>query len=416
MLSTIKKHHFYIPCSLLFCSVAFFLWAFLSSYWWQLDFLSYLDATKALFLGYNPFDLESLDIRKNIYEENWVEPPLFFPGQMFFFIPLLAFSPLIANLIFLLINTLSALFLPLLFISKKETIQWLVLSIITLLFFNMTPTKATLRHGQLSLLVSFFFIFSWKCKKTTVQAFFLAAATALKLSLLPLIGLLFLVKKREKTAFLAAPFFLILLFIPMLFGHSLPSLLSDYFPLIQNSTTENGYNSYSGAYIFDFRPFNGISTGNYIHFDFLRFPAINTLYKISLLLIAIHILFRERKTSSLTMESLLPLYLITLQIAYHRAYDLPLALLLLLFIAKKGYDARCWKTHLFTTPFLLWYIIPSSIMNSLWRASSQLLPFSLQLYYKGPMFPIDACIATLFTLSSILYYYSKKKKTDTLIV
>jgi len=368
-----------------------------------IDFLSYLDATHALFHKLNPFDMSNLIIKNGLTGNPWTEPPLFFPAQFSFFLPFLLFSPQHANILFFILNTLLLLFGSYFFVyafTQNKTLSLLS----TFILFNSAPALTALRHGQLSIIVPALFLGALYVQNRWLQAFFLALAGALKFSLLPFLGLLFLMKKKYFLVFSSSLFFVSLLLSPLLFGHNIITLLSDYQEAIHKTTTSlSGHNNYGG-----------ISTYNFIHFEFFKPQWINMIGKVSMLGLAIYTLFKERKERKTSLTALLLLYMLTLSIAYHRVYDATFALLLLLPIAISS-------QNILPRLLLLWFIIPESITYRFYRIlasfsqNQQLIWVSSDTQknsYINPLFPGDACLVTILLGLSIYLYFSKKKKAS----
>jgi len=371
------------------------------------DFIAYLDATDAMKNGLNPFSLSSLHIKELVCGYGWEEPPLFFPAQFLFFLPFLLFTSVVANGLFFFLQIALFFYMPFYILQKEKIpINTPLFLTLLLLLFNTGPILMTLRFGQLSLIVPFLFLLSWYSTKPLHQALFLSIGAALKCSLLPFLGLLFIAKRKYRVALFAFSLFLFWCITPFFFGLSLKELYHDYLSLIAQSTTGSGYNAYGGTSIY-----------NFIHFDFLTSHSINILGKTLFTLSALAILYRERKANTLSLLSLLSLFLITMTISYHRIYDISFALLLLAIIGYQAVFTKKWRITLCSLSILLFYDIPVSWTYQFYRTLAPL--FENQTWisissdqdptsFVNPLLPADAFLISSFALFSVFYYFKNK--------
>jgi len=285
------------------------------------DFLAYYDVTRAIALGVNPYDL------KNLTAYDWAEAPIVYPGYVTMFWLLTQLPIKTASQVFLLINVIlcgwlmAAVFFRTGLMTRRSWLrpdraQVLFMVSCACLFFS-SPCMAALRHGQSSIIIAACLLWVVWPGRAWSGGLVLALAAVLKYTMLPLLVLALLVKRRWLACLISLVIFVLLSLAPLLFGHNPVQLYTSY---VQELTkqTGTGFNTFA------------VSGYNMVTLDFLQSKTAATAVKILFLLIAVWAIWHERKDRGFGLNFLLLLCCVSMLVVYNRLYNMVFIEVLLL--------------------------------------------------------------------------------------
>ncbi len=331
----------------------------------QIDFTSFVACAYALCRGQDFYAVENMPY----YE--WTDPIIVFPGMLLFYIPftfmdietarMIHFiaSMVAVGFIYVWIYRLSGLLDRLNF--KKPDLHTLLFFVGFFLFFNSSPVLMTLRHGQqpvwIMLALLLFFTFSNRYGRTTL----FGLSTILKYSMYSLFAPALWIKKQYYICLSAFVLFVVLCCYPVLFGYNLIDLYRQYVDVMVK-VVGKGFCSFK------------ISGYNMLQIDFFQMSWLNSLGKLLFAGIFCPILWKEWKKEHIGLNFILVLLCFTMLLSYHRLYDnLPIMLLLIVKTHFLVYR-KDWLNVCICSVFLLFYLIPLSMIFMVSNAVGSALP------------------------------------------
>lgn len=374
-----------------------------------IDFYAYYVTSLSLLEGKNPFDAASL-----LLKEKWSVLPIIFPPQMVLLSPFTLFPPALSQLAFFAVNLAAACGLFLFFFHRYVLLSGAIDRVLSLcLFLNTMPVLLTFAHGQITNLAFLCFFTALLSTKELLNAALLAIAVALKYSLYPFLGCLFLLQKRFKTCLIAVGLLLILLVSPILFFHNLYTLYTDYLSALMHTVVDCGLNTYCGG-----------GSHYLVNLDFFKANTINIIFKlyfVGALLLAFRREYGEFSTPDRTETppSLPFLFLVTnvtMVFSYHRVYDLTATVLIAIALAHDFLKRRQWVHLSITGLSILVLLIPFSLMLQLadiggaWMGESRWFYLTQPTADAIPVIPLYGIYTFLLTLYSTVLYFSGDRK------
>jgi Glycosyltransferase family 87 len=197
--------------------IFFVLYAsFLYNYGWKLrdtpnkDLPSFYTASVSVFdLGESPYDPEHLG---SLMDDNeYVYPYLYPPPSLLFFFPLSLLTYADARQVVLIVNHLLFLILlwaiPLSLLRARPKYDFAVIALCIVYSLAFYPVVVTLEHGQVNILLLFFFVLFWlfaREENAALAALFLALAILLKTYPIIIIPLLLLTRRWRESFYTIA--------------------------------------------------------------------------------------------------------------------------------------------------------------------------------------------------------------------
>ncbi|NMA18954.1 MAG: DUF2029 domain-containing protein, partial [Lentisphaerae bacterium] len=219
----------------------------------QYDFLAYLEVSSNLFLAIDPYD-----INNGVLHE-WKEPPIPFPGYMLFYAApglLMRFFPFTRPLVLALHLLLQFLVLAIICLWIGRRMGWLRnwsdllkpgprqlgLSFLFFIICNSSPVLTGLRMGQSTILIAgaLLFVLWFQGDAPIMRPILFGIAAVFKYSMVPFLGILFLIKKKIKLCLYGAGVFFLFALSPLLTGNNLLELYQKYIDAIK-LTMQKGY-------------------------------------------------------------------------------------------------------------------------------------------------------------------------------
>lgn len=309
-----------------------------------LNFAFYYDVANALRLGVDPYTLENLPHVQSVpvvlpfqavLLVPWTYLPHWWASQIFFWCNLVAVTVLWHYLWKLYSGVPSASF------SRKYWLGFLV-------FVNLAPVIAGLGLRQLSISVSLLILVALYSESVTISGLSLAVASVLKLSMTPLFGVLMLFTRRFRECALATVIFGAFAVAPVLFGHSLSQLYSDYAKV--HSDLMSGYNQFGGS--------NGFTM---VNAGIFKWGPANQLVKVFALVLFALVLRRQRAGKYIDAIAVLAVISATMLLVYHRAHDFPIGLGIILAWLLSPDNSQSRFHRVFCAGVVLFFFIPWTI-------------------------------------------------------
>ena len=367
----------------------------------QVDFLAYLDVSSNLFLAIDPYDIE------NVVFYHWGEPPIPFPGYMLFYAApglLMRFFPVTRPLFLALHLLLQFLVLATICLWTGRRLGWLRnwsdirtpgprqlgLSFLFFIFCNSSPVLTALRLGQSTILIAgaLLFVLWFQGNAPIMRPVLFGIAAVFKYSMVPFLGLLFLVRKKLKLCLYGAGVFFLFALTPLLTGNNLLELYQKYIAALKLSMQKGSLNSYE------------ITGYDMLHIGFFKLNMINMLLIAVFMVMLVVVLIRAWKHDSLKNETVFFVLCVTMLPTYHRLHDLVVVIpFVCLIIWRALLEKRTWVA----IPGLLligYMLIPLARVN---RLAAKIGPvFEDFIYTSSSMgvdniFPIQAIVMILVT-------------------
>jgi len=271
--------------------------------------------------------------------------PGVYPGLYLLFLPFTALPFDIGFSLFSSLNIAATIFLFLYTAHKlgfsirlhASSPSSLYIYIALFLFVSTSPVQIVSKVGQLSMLAYALFVYAAFGSHKIGRACALGVGVALKFSLFFFLLPLLFVKRHYAVVVYGTLLFLFFSCAPIFFGYDLGNIYTDYFDcIVQKTVLIGGYDTYASSPNYTF-----------VHFEFLKMNYLNILGKGLFFLIGLGVLYKERERPYLiSLESLLLLSSLTMELSYHRVYDtcFIMALLFLQFVAlctQKRYRTLC---------------------------------------------------------------------------
>ncbi|NCA71411.1 MAG: hypothetical protein EOM91_15220 [Sphingobacteriia bacterium] len=317
------------------------------------DYLAYTDTTQAIMAGANPYDLESMRYR------TWGEAPIVFPGYVVFFQWIAQDAPGFKPWYILgsMLLFLSALLLFLRRTALREAPSglpdaqtFLIYSIMLFVFFNASPVLKTLRLGQSTPIIFFAFFMLLLCNREWCRYLMLASIAIMKYSMLTIWAPLLFFKKYYQLCIIGFLIFLLAALYPVIYFPDILTLFKSYVREVALQTTEQGFNTYS------------VSGFDMVHLDVIKNAWAATTLKLLFIAGGIALFLRERKTPGVSFNLLFSAGCLTMLISYHRLHDLVVLLPFLLVLAHQFMVTRRYLMLGICAAFLLYFLIPESIL------------------------------------------------------
>lgn len=301
----------------------------------------YFTGLQALLQGSDPLDPALLGGR------------ISFPGQMILLIPFYRMGAMWGTVAFFFLCAILAFFwfrmvfrqLDLWHPPQSLTLspqnQLCLLSLC--LFFNSPHLKHALYTGQMSQIAFPCLFFAMVAHGVLTRGGLLGLALVAKYSVVPFVGLSFLIIRDFRTCVVAAIVFVAIAALPALYGQDLVSLYTDYFAKVKSTTAQCGIDTYCG----------GRGIDSQLHFEFFKVNAINLFVKAIFTLLFVTAFWMEYRRKVISLEFLLFANAFTLLIAYHRFYDMPALQLFMIAFLNICLIRRQWKE---TTIFILFIL------------------------------------------------------------
>jgi hypothetical protein len=316
-----------------------------------IDLQIYYDATQAFLRGADPFDVHQLHLGRD-------DTPIVFPPQMVLIAPFYLLGEKLGAVVFLIVNLalsfvlfrrffqqLDIWHLPTSFtLSRKNQLCLLSLCV----FFFSPQFHQVVYSGQLALVAVACLFLALLVPGVLVRAFLLALAVAAKFSLVPFVGLAFLILRDVWTCVLAIVLFIAIALLPILFGYEIYSLYLSYALKVADVIGNCGPDTYCG----------GGGPGMLLNFDFFTETAINNAVKLIFCLLFAIAFIQEYRSKKVSLNFLLFATAMTLLTAYHRNYDLVALQLLIIACINVLFYQRRWTACGIFTALLLFSLLP----------------------------------------------------------
>jgi hypothetical protein len=395
------------------------------------DFYGHLDFAHAVKDRLDPYIMSNLTYTHS----KWKYPLIIFPGIVFFYLPLLMLSTfsgkimswalrmsdenglLMFNLftgriIDVSLNFVAPLVLFYLFFNRAGLLAWrnfkhpdnktFLLTVLGFLFLNSSPVIMTTRHGQITMFFSIFLLLTIYAKHRWSRTLFFGIAAGMKYSMITIFAPALFLKRYYLTCILAFGIFMFIAISPAFLGNSLIQIYSRYLEVLQ-SDISSGFNNYA------------VSGYNMLQLEFFKISGLNSAAKLLCLLLALYIIFRDRRNNSFGMNFLFAIMCLSMLLCYHRLYDIPVIMLCLfanlyLFILKKDL-----KNVIISLIFAGFFIAPlSAIIVVAERIGT--IPYISKIfimcqYYQDvlPVFPLTAIVFLLLTGYALYLYFRRKE-------
>ncbi len=366
----------------------------------QVDFLAYLDISRAVIKNVDPYNTD------NLVYFSWQRPQVSFPGIALFFVPFILMGKTAATLVFFILNCACAM--GLYYLLFRVTGLWRQISfrnpdryfmlfwILGFAYINSQPVLACLRHGQISLIVSLAMLVLLLKIKGLWKYFLFIFAAIQKYSMLTFFAPLLFVKGRYRLCIISFCGFLLFSMSPALFGVDLVRLYKDYVCELSGQV-RSGFNTYQG------------SGYNMMQLEFFKLNAINIILKAAFVLLFLYVAAKEWKKSKFNLNLLMFVFCCSMLVAYHRVYDLGLvnALLAVKFVYMIKH--RDFINAGIAALLMLFFLIPQTIYFHMCRIIGK-LPLDGLVYYSdyylgiNRMFPLMPFVVMFMTLWSWYLY------------
>lgn len=379
-----------------------------------IDFSVFIDAAQAFLRGANPYNPAELLLGRTV-------TPIVFPPQIILIAPFYLLSKHPSTIAFFALNIIvSFIFFKTVF--KKLNLwhppsswplssnnQLFLLSLC--LYFNSPALKHVLYVGQTSQIAFCSLFLALTFRHVFWRALFLTIALAAKISIVPYIGLAFLIIRDYRTCMLATAFFLGLMAAPALFGFNLITLYQNYVSGIQSTVGNCGFDTYCGGFGID----------HLLQFDFFKIAGINTVVKAFFLICFAVAFLIEYRRKSVSLDFLLLANATMLVTSYHRFYDMTGLQLFMIVFMNVSFLRHRWVDGTIFTILLLLSLIPVPWMQAfgnrlgiligenawIYTASRSLYPVNFPIY--GVYMFMVACFAvfTYFRRNSKIIFCEK---------
>jgi len=284
------------------------------------------------------------------------------------------------------------------FSLKKPQLKHILALSSLIIFIISSPFKQTIDNGQTSNLIFFFTFFSIYLTNHLKKSIFLALAATLKFSLFPIFGIYLLLKKEYKWIIVTLLIFLLITLSPILLGHSIINLYTNYIEAVINSASAtNGVNNFLNH------------GSNMTQFEFFKNNTFNIIGKTVIILLLIPVLLKERRKKTIRLTALLPIFTVTMTILYSRLYNFTIFVMpLLLLFSIEFILKKLWGKAIITSIFTIFFLTPLSIIFKLSAAIGIYFKSSSIILSKfsgiDHIFPTIAVVTYLLAIYSIYIY------------
>lgn len=375
-----------------------------------IDFICYVDTANAVWHNRDPYDPQNL---KNLFLLDWKSPSIVLPGTFLFFMPFVLIDLEAAKIIYLSLNIIAACCLVYLFFKKahlldnsdykRPDVKTLLVLAMAVIFLNSTPVMMAIRHGQSTIFLTLFLVLCLYCPNKWIRIILFSLAAVTKYSMIPVLAPALFLKKNYLFCIAAFLLFLLFLISPVICGQNIINLYEKYIDAI-HQLVSTGFNSY---------PESGYSM---LNIGFFKLNFLNLIGKSFFGILALYIIFRDRRENSIGMNFLLVIMCITMLLSYHRLHDIHLIILIMMaelyfFILKKD------KINiLISAAFILFFAVPFSLIISISHLITK-IPHLGDFFYtcnyysqNKDVFPLSALVFLLFTTYSLYLFFFKKEE------
>jgi len=371
-----------------------------------IDFVCHFDSSAAICNNLNPYD------SKNLKHFEWDCPPIVFPGTFLFFTPLLPFDLELAKIIHLSLNIIAACCLVYLFFRKarmlndfdyrKPDVKALLILFMAFIFLNSTPAIMSFRLGQNTIFLTLFLVLCLFCKNKWGSIILFSISAVSKYTMLTLLAPALFLKKNYLFCIVSFMVFMLFAISPVICGHNIITLYHNYAELVQKYIS-TGFNTYAES---------GYSM---LNIGYFKLNIINILGKLFFGLLAVYIIFRDRRQNSFGMNFLLSIMCITMLLSYHRLHDIHLIILLLLAEFYFFLINNDKINMLISAAFIIFFAAPFSLVLSVSHLIAK-LPHVGDVFYtcnyylqNRDVFPLSAVVFLFLTIYSLYLYFFKKE-------
>jgi len=372
----------------------------------MIDFVCHFDSSAAICNNLNPFD------SKNLKNFEWDCPPIVFPGTFLFFTPLLPLDLELAKLIHLSLNIIAACCLVYLFFKKarilddfdyrKPDVKALLILFMAFIFLNSTPVMMSFRLGQNTVFLTLCLVLCLFCKNKWARIILFSVTAVSKYTMLTLLAPALFLKKNYLFCIVSFMVFILFAISPVICGHNIVNLYHNYAELVQKYIS-TGFNTYAES---------GYSM---LNIGYFKLNIINILGKLLFGLLAVYIIFRDRRQNSFGINFLLSIMCITMLLSYHRLHDIHLIMLLILAEFYFFLLNRDKVNMLISAAFIIFFAVPFSLVLSFSHLIAK-LPHIGDFFYtcnyylqNRDVFPLSAVVFLFLTIYSLYLYFFKKE-------
>lgn len=372
-----------------------------------IDFVCHFDSSAAICHNLNPYD------SKNLNNFEWECPPIVFPGTFLFFAPFLSLDLEMAKIIHLSLNIIAACWLVYLFFKKARMLdnfnyrrpdaKALLILFMAFLFLNSTPVMMSFRLGQNTLFLSLFLVLCLFCKNKWARIILFSVSAVSKYTMLTLLAPALFLKKKYLFCIVSFMVFILFAISPVICGHNIITLYHNYAELVQKYIS-TGFNTYAES---------GYSM---LNIGYFKLNTINLIGKLIFGLLAVYIIFRDRRQNSFGMNFLLAIMCITMLLSYHRLHDIHLIMLLIMAEFYFFLINRDKVNMLISAAFIIFFAAPFSLVLSFSHLIAK-LPHVGDVFYtcnyylqNREVFPLSAVVFLFLTIYSLYLYFCKREE------
>lgn len=365
-----------------------------------IDHRCFVDASRALVLGDDPFTLE------NLRWATWDIAPLAYPGVLAYFLPAVALGVTTSSYVYFVLNVVAAMIYFVLVMRWSGMKGRFALSppngyAVTVvlgmaLYLNSVFTLLALRSGQTSVMAAFLMGLALAPYPAWARGVVLGTSTALKYSNAPLIGLFFVVKRQFPVVAVAAVVFVLLSLFPVVFGHDPIALYRNYFENLRLWQGDGGGNTYA------------VSGETMIWLGYLAWPPGLWFMRATIMFVFIVALWRESRRPGSEPEINVVLFAAcaTMSLVYHRAYDAALVYPLLFAQTTLLLEQRKLVRGGIGAVFCAVFALPGRVFEATGEVSAGYMPDWIIVSERGA--PVLAIAFTCLTVYSAALVFSER--------
>lgn len=365
-----------------------------------IDHRCFVDASRALIVGDDPFLLE------NLRWATWDIAPLVYPGVLAYFLPAVALGMKASSYVYFVLNVVAAMSYFVLvmrwsgmkgrFALSPPNGYAVTLVLGTALYLNSVFTLLALRSGQTSVMAALLMGLALAPYPAWARGVGLGTSTALKYSNAPLIGLFFVVKRRFLLVAVAAVVFLVLSLFPVVFGHDPIALYRSYVENLRLWQGDRGGNTFA------------VSGETMIWLGYVAWPPGLWLMRAAIALVFIVALCREsrRPEGEPTVNTALFAACATMSLVYHRAYDAVLVYPLLFAQTVLLLEQRKLVRGGIGAVFCAVFALPGRVFEAAGESCAGYMPAWVLVSERGA--PVLAIAFTCLTAYSAVLVFSER--------
>ncbi|MDD3118140.1 MAG: glycosyltransferase family 87 protein [Victivallales bacterium] len=319
----------------------------------QIDFRCFVDCAQVTFRGLDYQDLSTLTLYP------WDTPQIVFPGMMPFYLPFSWLPISVSQSIYYVLQVLGLIgaywyFMRVLCPERRvdwrcpDAYAWIYWGGLLVLL-NSSPVLTCLRHGQSAvwcmwgvLLVLF--------QPTRLRPLLFGLTALLKYSMVPVLALLLWVNRYSVLCLLGFLVFVLISLYPAVLGFDLVDFYRHYLDMLTSEVVRGGGNSFlaSGYHM--------------LQLEFFRWNVLNMIGKAACGVVLLALLVREHRRRGFGLYLLLLAFCLTMEISYHRIYDMVIVILLLEGCMVVFLRQRQWYRLAVGTCFLGFFLVPFTLI------------------------------------------------------